>query len=248
MPPILYEDENMLVINKPAGLVVHGDGRGSFETLADILIEKFPEIKDVGEPLTIDGEIIYRPGIVHRLDKDTSGALIIAKNQESFENLKEQFQNHEIQKVYRAFLYGSLKEDKGVINEPIGRSNGDIRRWATGRSARGTMREAITEYKVLARYGLPEGVVKGSTEIGTYTYIEAMPKTGRTHQIRVHFRHLNHPVICDTLYATSREEALGFKRLALHAYKITFKKFNGEILTVQAPLPADFIEAEGLVL
>ena len=144
-PPILYEDENMLVINKPAGLVVHGDGRGNFETLADIIIKKFPEIKDVGEPLLIEGETIYRPGIVHRLDKDTSGALIIAKNQETFLNLKEQFQNHEIQKVYRAFLYGSLKDDKGVINEPIGRSNGDIRRWATGRSARGTMREAITE-------------------------------------------------------------------------------------------------------
>ncbi len=245
-PPILYEDENMLVINKPAGLVVHGDGRGNFETLADQIIKNFPELKYVGEPLLIDGETIYRPGIVHRLDKDTSGALIIAKNQESFENLKEQFQNHEIQKVYRAFLYGALKDDKGVINEPIGRSNGDIRRWATGRSARGTMREAITEYKVLARYGLPEGVVKGSTEIGTYTYIEAMPKTGRTHQIRVHFRHLNHPVVCDILYATGREAALGFKRLALHAYKITFKKLSGEDITVEAPLPEDFVRAEGL--
>jgi 23S rRNA-/tRNA-specific pseudouridylate synthase len=93
---------------------------------------------------------------------------------------------------------------------------------------------------------LPDGIVKGSTEIGTYTYIEAMPKTGRTHQIRVHFRHLNHPVICDTLYATGREEALGFKRLALHAYKITFKKFSGEDITVEAPLPEDFVAAEGL--
>lgn len=248
MPPILYEDENMLVINKPAGLVVHGDGRGDFETLADIIVREFPEIKDVGEPLLIDGKTIYRPGIVHRLDKDTSGALIITKNQEAFLNLKEQFQNHEIQKIYRAFLYGALKDDKGIINESIGRSSSDIRRWATGKSARGSMREAITEYKVLARYGLPEGVVKGSTEVGTYTYIEAMPQTGRTHQIRVHFRHMNHPVICDTLYAPGREEALGFRRLALHAFQITFKKLNGENMTVEAPLPADFKSAAKLVL
>lgn len=242
MPPVLYEDNDVLVINKPAGLIVHGDGKITDETLGDILAQNYPELLTVGEPLLINEKKIVRPGIVHRLDKETSGCIIIAKTEESFLNLKNQFQAHTIEKVYHAFTYGSIKNDEGVIDAPIGRSNGDIRKWGVARAARGVIREALTEYKVLRRIGLPEGVVKGSTEEGTYSYIEARPKTGRTHQIRIHMKSINHPIICDSLYAPKRESALGFNRLALHARSISFMGLSGQV-TVEAPFPEDFQKA-----
>jgi 23S rRNA pseudouridine1911/1915/1917 synthase len=235
---VLYEDDSILVINKPAGLVVHGDGKAEFETLADMILAERPEMRDIGEPLTIGEKKIYRPGIVHRLDKDTSGALILAKTQESFEFLKSQFQNHAIEKTYHACLYGVPKEREGVIDEPIGRSKGDVRKWNVGRGARGEMRQAITHYKVLGVIGSTGE--KGSTEEGVYSYVEARPKTGRTHQLRVHFKSLNHPIIHDTLYAEGRVEALDFKRLALHALSVTFNLQNGKSKTVTAPFPNDF--------
>ena len=241
MPPILFEDKDILVINKPAGLVVHGDGKAEFETLSDIILKNFPELKDVGEPLIIDGKKIFRPGIVHRLDKDTSGCLLIAKNQSAFEYLKFQFQNHEIKKTYHACLFGIPKEIHATINEPIGRSRSDVRKWATGSNARGEMREAVTMYDVLAKIGREDG--KGSTEEGTYSYVEARPKTGRTHQLRVHFKHINHPIVSDELYASKRESNLGFKRLALHARSIIFKDLAGKEISVEANFPEDFMVA-----
>ncbi len=238
MPPILYEDQDVLVIDKPAGLVVHPDGRGDFETLSEILLRERPELADVGEPMVLEGKEIKRPGIVHRLDKETSGCLIIAKNQESFLFFKKQFQDHTIQKTYHACLYGVPKERKGTISEAIGRSKENVRKWTVGRGARGEMREAITHYEILATIGGIEG--KGSTEEGVFSYVEAKPKTGRTHQLRVHFRSLNHPIIADTLYASGREKALGFERLALHARAIEFTLPSGKVITVTAPYPADF--------
>ena len=228
---ILFENENILAIDKPSGLVVHSDGRTKEESVSDWLLEKYPDIKNVGEPWTSpSGEVIYRPGIVHRLDRDTSGVLIVAKNQESFLNLKLQFQDREIKKTYNAFVYGEMKEMEGVIDRPIGRSKSDFRKWSAQRGARGEMREAVTEYKVL----------QTSKES---SYVEVYPKTGRTHQIRVHFKAINHPVICDTLYAENKPNLLGFNRLALHARKIEISGINGDILTIEAPLPADFISA-----
>ena len=238
---ILYEDDAVMVIDKPAGLVVHGDGKAEFETLADMILAEHPEMRDVGEPLVIGEMKIFRPGIVHRLDKDTSGCLILAKTQESFEFIKSQFQNHTIEKIYNACLYGVPKEREGIINEPIGRSRGDIRKWGVGRGARGEMREAVTAYTVLGSIGGTDG--KGSTEDGVYSYVEARPKTGRTHQLRVHFKSLNHPIIGDTLYAEGREEALGFSRLALHARSVKFTLPNGKQKTVTAPFPEDFARA-----
>ena len=241
MPPILYEDASILVIDKPAGLVVHPDGRGDFETLADILLRERPELTNVGEPLMIDGTEIKRPGIVHRLDKETSGCLIIAKTQESFQFFKTQFQDHTIQKVYHACLYGIPKERSAVISEPIGRSRSDVRKWAVGRGARGEMRDAVTAYTVLAEIGGTEG--KGNTSDDAWSYVEARPKTGRTHQLRVHFKSLNHPIIADPIYAPDRESALGFSRLALHARSITFTLPDGGEKTVSAPYPEDFKKA-----
>jgi 23S rRNA pseudouridine1911/1915/1917 synthase len=238
MPPILYEDESVLVINKPAGLVVHPDGRGDFETLSDIILRERPELRDVGEPLVIGGKTILRPGIVHRLDKETSGALMIAKTQEAFLFFKKQFQEHTIEKTYHACLYGVPKEREGTITESIGRARTDVRKWAVGRGARGELREAITGYTILATIGGVEG--KGSTDAGTFSYVEAKPKTGRTHQLRVHFKSINHPIVADALYAEGREKELGFDRLALHARAIMFQTPDGITREITAPFPEDF--------
>jgi len=228
---ILYEDENLFVINKPSGIMVHSDGRTRDRTLADILMEKYPEIKEVGEPWTIlSEEKIYRPGIVHRLDRDTSGVLIVARNQKTFLFLKEQFKNRTIQKIYYAFVYGNIKEEEGTIDKPIGKSKKDFRQWSAQPGSRGVLREAITEFKVLKRNG-------------EYTYLELSLKTGRTHQIRVHLKAIHHPVVCDSLYAPKRPCALGFLSLALHAHSVRFMLPNGEVVNVEAPLPEDFQKA-----
>ena len=142
---IIYEDKNIVAINKPSGLVVHSDGKTEEPTVVDWVLKNYPETKDVGEPLVLnDGKEIKRPGIVHRLDRDTSGILLIAKNQESFLHLKKQFQNRTIQKTYRAIVYGRVKNDEGVIDRPIGRSKKDFRRWTAQRDIRGKESEAVT--------------------------------------------------------------------------------------------------------
>lgn len=234
-PTILYEDENVLVVNKPAGLVVHGDGKTTEKTLVDWIVLKYPEIKEVGEPgRDAEGKIIFRPGIVHRLDRETSGVMLIAKNQKSFENLKKQFQDHEVKKTYHAFAYGEMKEKEGTIDRAIGRSSKDFRMWSAQRGARGEMREAVTKYKVLE-------TAKG------YSFVEVRPETGRTHQIRVHFKAINYPLVSDSLYAPGRENELGFTRTALHSYEVAFKDLNGDLHTVIAPYPDDFVAAKNVL-
>jgi len=225
--PIIYEDENIVVVNKPSGLVVHPDGKSSESTLVDWILERYPEIKDVGEPLILSsGKKILRPGIVHRLDKDTSGILLITKNQKTFKHLKKQFQEHTIKKIYKALVYGELKKNKGIINEPIGRSGKDFRKRLSGEGARGEMRKAITEYQV---------IVKNKK----YSFVEMYPKTGRTHQIRVHFKAIGHPVVCDSLYAPKRECPKELGRLALHAFSLEFMTPEKTMLRLEAPLPED---------
>lgn len=244
---IIFENDELLVLNKPAGLVVHGDGKAVFETLADILLKERPEMKDVGEPMEIivntEKVIINRPGIVHRLDKETSGVMVLAKTQKMFLHLKKAFKNRTIEKKYHAFTYGAIKNNEGVIEGSIGRSTSDIRKWAVGKGTRGELREAVTQYRVLARIGLKDGKEGGSTEAGTFSYIEASPKTGRTHQIRVHLRSINHPILCDSLYAAHRDGGLGFSRLALHAHSLTIPLPGGKSQTFEAPFPEDFIAA-----
>lgn len=228
---VLYEDDNILVINKPAGLVVHPDGKTIEPSVSEWFAKKYPEAKNVGEPIVLkNGEEIERAGIVHRIDRETSGVLLLAKTISGFHTLKEQFQNRLIEKKYRAFLYGNLKEDHGTINLPIGKSNSDFRKRSAERGAKGEMREAVTYFQVLKR-------------TADVTFVEAKPKTGRTHQIRVHFKALHHPVICDSLYAPKREALLGFTRLALHAKEITFKDVSGTVHKIEAPYPSDFIRA-----
>ena len=212
-PEILYEDDALLVINKPAGVIVHPDGKHDYEALTTWLEKKYPEHY-----------------LVHRIDRETSGVLVIARTQEAFEFLKSQFQNREIKKTYRAFVYGALKEERGVIDKPIGSARG-------GRGPRsaslphGVTRDALTTYRVIQN--------------GPDTaYVEVFPKTGRTHQIRVHFSAIQHPIVADPLYAPARPKLLGFERLALHALSLTFTHPSGKEFTFEAPLPPDFIEAE----
>lgn len=228
---ILYEDSHIVVVDKPAGMMVHPDGVSKDKTVSEWMAETYPESKGVGEPMVLkDGKEITRPGVVHRLDRDTSGVLILAKTQEAHAHLKEQFQNREVEKEYRAFVYGVPKDTKGSVDAPIGRSAKNFKLWSAQRGARGTLREAHTDYEVLE-------------DNGEFALMKLMPKTGRTHQLRVHMKYLNYPIVCDLLYAPKRECALGFSRMALHAHRIVFTGMEGEKKEITAPYPEDFEQA-----
>jgi 23S rRNA pseudouridine1911/1915/1917 synthase len=234
-PTILYEDADVLVIDKPAGLVVHSDGRTEESSVAEWMLLRYPESKDVGEPWTSpQGEIVPRPGIVHRLDRGTSGVMILAKTKAAYEFLKAQFQDRSTEKTYRALVYGHPAKDGGIIEAEIVRVRSVPPRWGVAREEESKKhRAAITAWQVLSRAEDPESGEKVS-------YLEARPKTGRTHQIRVHLKHLNHPVICDPLYAKGRPCILGFSRPALHALSLSITLPSGERKSFEAPLPADF--------
>ena len=222
-PDILFEDEHILVINKPAGLMVHEDGKRDAPTLVDWLVEKYPSITEVGD----EG----RWGLVHRLDRETSGVMVVAKTQQALVRLKKQFAEREVRKTYRAFVYGTTQE-RGIIEKPIGSSRGAGPRSA--KSAYGKLREAVTAYRTIVSARVPTAV----------SYVEVFPKTGRTHQVRVHFASIGHPVVSDTLYAAARPVSLGFSRLALHAFSLSFTHpGRGEEVTFEAPLPPDFVAA-----
>lgn len=232
---VLYEDSNILAVDKPSGISVHGDGRSMDKTVADWVLKNYPKMKNVGENEIYENKKIKteikKPGIVHRLDRETSGVLLLAKNQKSFEALKKQFQDREVNKIYLAFVSGFVRNDHGVINKPIGRSPRDFRRHLAGRGARGEMREAITEYKVLKRF------ISGKDK---FTFLEIKPKTGRTHQIRVHLKFLNHPIVCDLLYNPNGSCPKGISRMALHAKSIEVKNFKGKVIKVESPMPKEF--------
>ena len=235
VPTILFENEHVLVIDKPAGLMVHPDARRETITLIDWLLENRPCIKGVGEPLVIDhkGEklTIERPGIVHRLDRETSGVMIIAKTQESYESLKKQFQDHLIRKEYVAVVL-DWANDRGTVDAPIGRHPNDIRVWTTSRGARGMLRQALTRYVTLKKFADTKG--------NRYSLVSLFPETGRTHQLRVHMKSIQHPIIGDGLYAPKTVGLIGFNRVALHARKITFLDIDGSEYSIEAPLPKDF--------
>lgn len=222
---ILYEDEDILVINKPAGLIVHPDGRTKEPSVSEWFGTAYSESRNVGEKM---GEI-ERPGVVHRIDRETSGILILAKTKQGHAHLKEQFQNREIDKVYHVFVHGLVKEDRGTISLPIGRSASDFRKWSAQRGAKGEKRDAITYFEVLKR-----------DKTHNVSFVEAKPKTGRTHQIRVHFLAIQNPVVGDSLYSPSKPKVLDFERVALHAREVTFETVEGKKVTVEAEYPADF--------
>ena len=227
---IIYEDKDIVVIDKPTGISVHGDGRTEEYTVADWVIENYPKLKNVGEPLIVSDEReVPRPGIVHRLDKGTSGIMIIAKRKEIYKYLKRQFSDRNIKKVYRALVHGDFKDDNGMIDKPIGKSGSDFRAKATGSSAKGEMREAMTYYKVLERFP-------------GYSYLELRPKTGRTHQIRVHLKSIGKPIVCDEIYAKGKIRPKWMERLALHAFSLELPLPGGEMKKFEAPLPKDIMD------
>jgi 23S rRNA pseudouridine1911/1915/1917 synthase len=232
---IITQTPDYAVINKPAGISVHKSGQHDEYTIADWVLENFPQAAEVGEPLKIGtGELIHRHGIVHRIDKATSGALLIALNQKAYEHFKKQFKDREVRKSYRAFLYGNLKEEHLTITEPIGKHKKDFRKRTTARNARGELKPAVTFFRVIERAKVGNEYV---------VFVEAQPKTGRTHQIRVHAKFLHHPVIADNLYASRKEKMLGFQRLALHAFSLEFRDLEGFTQKVEAPYPDDFAVA-----
>jgi 23S rRNA pseudouridine1911/1915/1917 synthase len=229
--PIIYEDEMLVAVNKPAGVMAHPDGVNAGETVSDWFATRYPESADVGETQRlVDGTEIRRPGIVHRLDRDTSGVLVLAKTPEAHAFLKEAFRAREVKKTYLAFVYGVPKEREGVIDFAIGRSRKDFRLRSAQPKAKGRMRDAITRYDVRA-------------DIGTHSLLEVRPETGRTHQIRVHLKAIHHPVVCDSLYAIGKPCDLGLERLGLHAYRLDLPLPDGSRRELAAPLPPDLARA-----
>ena len=213
----LFEDEWLLVIDKPSGLSVHPGAGARQETVLDIFRYHYPQVDEMA-----DAE---RPGIVHRLDKDTSGVLILAKNDEALEKMQELFQEREMQKTYLALVSGRMRFRNGTIDLPLARSLKNRARFEVAGEDREDQREALTDFSVIR-------------EFEQFTYVRLMPKTGRTHQLRVHLAHFGNPVLGDFLYGKTRGK--DFPRLALHAYQIEFvHPFTGNVMTVTSPLPSD---------
>jgi len=224
---IVFEDPHILVVDKPAGVVVHPAAGNQQGTLVNALLFHCRDLSGIGG--------VLRPGIVHRLDKNTSGLLLVAKSDAAHRGLALQFKQHGVRKIYRALVYGNPKEDEGIIDEPVGRHPTDRKKMSTG-SRRG--KDALTHWRVCERYGVA-------------TLLEVDLKTGRTHQIRVHLAAAGYPVVGDSVYGSSkranavnhpllRSKLKEMSRQALHASIISFSHpVTGETLSFSSPLPDD---------
>jgi len=220
---IVYEDEGIIVVNKPPGMVVHPAYGHRTGTLVNAILAHCPDLAGAEDDL--------RPGIVHRLDKDTSGLIIVAKNDAARRRLQRQFKRREVHKVYVALLEGRLEPVQGVIEAPIGRDKKRRKRMAVVEGGR----EARTEYRVVEYFG---------TEVGKasrpYTLVEAEPRTGRTHQVRVHFASIRHPLAGDTVYGFRKQRVSGLRRQFLHAQALGFRlPGTDEYIELTAELPDD---------
>lgn len=212
---ILYQDSSLAVIDKPKGLVVHPAHGNWDHTLVNALLFHIADLSG------INGEL--RPGIVHRLDKDTSGVMVVAKNDTAHRHLAEQIKEHTINREYTALVHGNIKEENGIIEAPIGRSHNDRKKMAVV----GDGRHAVSHYLVLERFG-------------DYTLVRVKLMTGRTHQIRVHFSYIRHPVVGDPVYGPEKKH-LGLDSQALHASLLGFvHPLTGEYMEFTSPLPPYF--------
>lgn len=224
---IIYEDDDLMVVNKPAGLVVHPAAGHAAGTLVNAILAHCPRLNVGG---------VERPGIVHRLDSDTSGIIIVAKNDAAMRDLQAQFKARRVRKTYLALVGGRVKPPRGKIDAPIGRDPKHRQKMAvipnprtpslTGKGTKGMGRDAVTIYRTRAT-------------LGNYTLVQAEPQTGRTHQIRVHLAFLGFPVVADRIYG-AKDNALGLTRQFLHAWKIAFTlPRDGRAVSFVAPLPED---------
>ncbi|MDQ5962691.1 MAG: rRNA synthase [Patescibacteria group bacterium] len=202
---IIHEDNNILVVDKKEGVVMHPFDFSSEETLLDSVIKYAPEILSIDNPKKLqDGRTINLGGIVHKLDRDTSGVVVFAKNNNTFMELSSQFKNHTTKKIYVAEVNGVIEKDMFTVNAPLAREKKSYRQSVAPINFRGELKQAITHVNVLRRFK-------------DKTIVELVPETGRTHQLRAHMAHVGHPIAGDKLYGTSTTE-----RLMLHAKTISF--------------------------
>lgn len=220
-PRLIAENEWLIALDKPAGRIVHSDGRTEEPTLVDWLLANWPQLKDVGEPwLSPQGESIVRPGIVHRLDRTTSGVMIVAKTQEAWDFMRAEFKARRVEKKYLALVHGIL-EGEGRISAEIDKG-GTPKKWFAKDCSPDSKRAAITDWKSI------------EVRIET-TLIEAMPRTGRTHQLRVHLAHIGHPIVGDHIYGAGLPTH-GFNRVMLHAHSIALNLPEARVeYTASAP-------------
>lgn len=230
---VLYHDHGLLIIDKPAGLTVHPGAGFKGETLASALLYNFKDIHLVGEE--------HRPGIVHRLDKDTSGVILVATTPEMYVHLKDAFAERKIKKEYLALVLGKIEKQHGFIETPLGKSKTDFRKQTASDAVEA--KEAITEYKVLEylpRAGQPiSQSANQSSRVDIYTLIKVKLHTGRTHQIRVHLSSIGHPLMGDELYGGKRVKLAGLTRQFLHAKKIEVRLPGGTWIEAESELPRD---------
>ncbi len=214
----VFEDESILVVDKPAGMVVHPAPGNYTGTLVNAILNHCSDLSGIGG--------VERPGIVHRLDKDTSGLIVVAKNDNALQSLTKQFKDRVVKKQYLALVRGALKKNSGIINAPIGRHKINRKKMAVDIESG---REAITHYEMVKQFKL-------------FAFLRLFPKTGRTHQIRVHLSHLGNPILCDKLYNknSSNPSPKVLTRQALHAHKLEFQHpCSKRIVEFESPLPND---------
>lgn len=227
IPKVVYEDRNFLVINKPTGLITHQKNLNDDQpTIVDWVIENYPECKNIGEPFVASGAKVTRAGIVHRLDKDTSGLIIIAKNNDAFFYFKNLFQARKIKKYYLALIHGKPKTPTGTILSPLGRIGLKRTTRIIGKKLI-DKKEAETNYRTVKNFQ-------------SFTLLELNPLTGRTHQLRVHLNSIGHPVAGDPIYGFKKSSSPPeLQQLFLHAYKLEFTAPDGKAMTIEADLPEE---------
>lgn len=234
-PIVIYEDENVIVVNKPSGMTVNKADTEKGVTVADWVENNFDflklEMKDSGEVGSVFWE---RKGIAHRLDKETSGALIIAKNSTALADLMDQFKRRKIKKEYLALVHGKVEPKEGTVKLPLRRGRKDRRKWQVGADGK----QAETSWKVEGYYLAPGNNLGGEV----WTLVRLFPKTGRTHQIRVHMSHLGYPLVSDSKYLNPKKVGADRRLLsghALHAAKISFTLLDGKKVKVEVPMRDD---------